>query len=128
MNTASDLQALVAQVKAAECAFARSMAERNPLAFAACLSEQAVFFGRQSVLRGKAAVVQGWRPFFDGASAPCSWVPDAVEVLADGTLAVSTGPVCTAQGHAIARFSSIRRQEAPGQWRVVFDRGQQPDS
>ena len=72
MNTASDLQALVAQVMAAERAFARSMAERNPLAFAACLSEQAVFFGRQSVLRGKAAVVQGWRPFFDGASAPFS--------------------------------------------------------
>ena len=127
MNTASDLQALVAQVKAAECAFALSMAERNPLAFAACLSEQAVFFGRQSVLRGKAAVVQGRRPFFDGASAPFSWEPDAVEVLADGTLALSTGPVRNAQGQAIARFNSIWRQEAPGQWRVVFDRNQQPD-
>ena len=128
MNTVSDPQALAAQVMAAERAFARSMAERNPLAFAACLSEQAVFFSRQSVLRGKAAVVQGWQPFFEGAAAPFSWEPDAVEVLADGTLALSTGPVRNPQGQAIARFNSIWRQEAPGQWRVVFDKGQPPDS
>lgn len=128
MNAAPDPQALAAQVMAAERAFARSMAERNPAAFAACLSEQAVFFGRQSVLRGKAAVVQGWQPFFEGATAPFSWEPDAVEVLADGTLALSTGPVRNPQGQPIARFNSIWRQEAPGQWRVVFDKGQPPDS
>ena len=122
------VEALAAQVMAAERAFARSMAERNLAAFAVCLSEQAVFFSRQSVLRGKAAVVQGWQPFFEGASAPFSWQPDAVEVLADGTLALSTGPVHNAQGQAIARFNSIWRQEAPGLWRVVFDKGQPADS
>jgi ketosteroid isomerase-like protein len=128
LSVSTDGQALAAQVMAAERAFARSMAERNLVAFAACLSEQAVFFGRQSVLRGKAAVVQGWQPFFEGATSPFSWQPDAVEVLADGTLALSTGPVRNPQGQAIARFNSIWRQEAPGLWRVVFDKGQPPDS
>jgi ketosteroid isomerase-like protein len=126
MNTQA--QSLEAQVMAAERAFARSMAERNLAAFAACLSEQAVFFSRQTVLRGKAAVVQGWQPFFECATAPFSWQPDAVEVLADGTLALSTGPVRNAQGQAIARFNSIWRLEAPGLWRVVFDKGQPADS
>jgi ketosteroid isomerase-like protein len=26
-------------------------------------------------------------------------------------------------GKLISRFSSIRRQEAPGRWRIVFDHG-----
>lgn len=103
------------------------MAERDPAAFAALLSEQAVFFAGNQVLRGKAAVVAGWKPFFDGAAAPFSWAPDRVEVLADGTLALSTGPVRDPAGQVVARFNSIWRQEAPGVWRVVFDKGQPPD-
>jgi len=35
--------------------------------------------------------------------------------------------VLDAAGKPIARFNSIWRQEAPGVWRIVFDKGQPPD-
>jgi len=115
------------QVADTERAFARSMAERDHSAFTSFLSEQACFFGGGQVLRGKAAVAAGWKAYFDAAGAPFSWEPDQVEVLADGSLALSTGPVRNPAGQVIARFNSIWRQEAPGVWRVVFDKGQPPD-
>ncbi len=121
------LQALAQQVADAERAFARSMDERNHAAFTALLSEQAVFFSGRGVLRGKAAVAAGWKKFFDGPAPPFSWSPDDVQVLGDGTLALSTGPVLDPGGKPIARFNSIWRQEAPGVWRIVFDKGQPPD-
>ena len=127
VSAASDTAALAREVEAAERAFARSMAERDHTAFTALLSEQAVFYGGGKVLRGKAAVAAGWKAFFDGAAAPFSWAPDSVEVLADGTLALSTGPVRDPAGKPVARFNSIWRLEAPGVWRVVFDKGQPAD-
>jgi ketosteroid isomerase-like protein len=114
-----------AEVFAAERAFARSMAQRDHAAFTALLSEQAVFFtGPGEPLRGKAAVAAGWQRFFDGPQAPFSWEPDRVEVLADGLLAHSSGPVHNPAGELVQRFNSVWRQEAPGVWRVVFDRGE----
>ena len=118
-----DIDALRREVMDTERAFARSMAERDHAAFTRHLSEQAVFFGGPKVLQGKAAVAEGWRGFFEGKSAPFSWEPDQVEVLADGTLALSTGPVRGADGKLIARFNSVWRLEAPGTWRVVIDKG-----
>lgn len=127
VSAAPDPQALAREVEATERAFARSMAERNHAAFTALLSEQATFFGNgKRVHRGKAEVAAAWRGFFEGPDAPFSWEPDLVEVLADGTLALSTGPVRDPKGQLIARFNSIWRQEAPGVWRIVFDKGQPP--
>lgn len=127
LMAAPDVAGLAQEVEAAERRFARSMADRDHAAFVALLSEQAVFFGERQVLRGKAAVAAGWKGFFEGPAAPFSWAPDRVEVLADGTLALSTGQVRDAAGQAIARFNSIWRLEAPGVWRVVFDKGQPAD-
>ena len=120
---APDLEALQRQVTDTERRFARSMAERDHAAFSALLSEQTVFMGHQ-VLRGKAAVAAAWKAYFVGEKAPFSWEPDQVEVLADGSLAHSTGPVRDPDGKPIARFNSVWRQEAPGVWRIVFDKGQ----
>ncbi len=103
-----DLPALQRQVEATERAFAKSMADRDHAAFVRHLSEQAVFMGPE-VLRGKAAVAAGWKGFFEGPKAPFSWEPDRVEVLADGTLAHSSGPVRDENGQLILRFNSARR-------------------
>lgn len=127
VKPAVDLPALVRQVTEHERAFARSMAERKLDAFTALLSEHAVFYGGGQTLNGKAAVIAGWKAYFDGPAAPFSWEPDNVQVLADGTLALSTGPVRDPAGKPVARFNSVWRQEAPGVWRVVFDKGQPPD-
>ena len=116
-------EALRAQVTAAERAFARSMAQRDHAAFTSHLSEQAIFYGPNGPLLGKAAVAAAWKAFFDGPDAPFSWEPDQVDVLADGTLAHSSGPVRDPSGKPVARFNSVWRQEAPGVWRIVFDKG-----
>ena len=111
------------QVLAAERAFARSMADRSLEAFASFVSEEAIFFTGGEPLRGRAAVVAGWTRFFSGPSAPFSCAPDRAEVLPSGTLALTTGLVRDPKGAVTGRFNSIWRQEAPGVWRVVFDKG-----
>ena len=48
---------------------------------------------------------------------------ETVEVLDSGHLVLSTGPVHDPSGQLISRFTSIWRREAPGQWRIIFDKG-----
>jgi ketosteroid isomerase-like protein len=100
-QAAPSLDELRAQVEASERAFARSMAQRDHAAFTALLSEQAVFYAPNRVLRGKAEVAAAWKAFFEG-------------------------PVRDPAGKLVARFNSVWRQEAPGVWRVVFDKGSPP--
>lgn len=114
---------LAAQVRAAETAFAKTMADRDLAAFSGFLSEETVFFSGPTPLRGKAAVTAWWKRFYEKPAAPFSWRPDKVEALDSGTLALSTGPVFDPGGKCIGRFTSIWRQEAPGVWRIVFDKG-----
>lgn len=111
------------QVDAVERAFARTMAERDFAAFRRFLSDEAVFLSGGEPLRGAVEVAGAWRPFFDGPDAPFSWQPETVEVLDSGRLALSTGPVYDAAGKQIMIYTSIWRQESPGVWRIVFDRG-----
>ena len=111
------------EVMAAEQAFAQTMADRDHQAFASFVANDAIFFGGPEPLRGKQRVVDGWAPFFEGSDAPFSWEPAEVEVLASGTLALSSGPVRNADGELVARFTSIWQREADGTWRVVFDKG-----
>ena len=120
-----DLDELARQVREAEQAFAATMARRDLAAFETFVADDALFFGR-TVLRGRAAVINGWRTYFDGAEAPFSWEPETVEVLASGTLALSSGPVRDQQGQRIGTFNSIWRREADGRWKVIFDKGCPP--
>lgn len=119
---AEDINALAQQVRAAENGFAKSMADRDIAAFASFLATDAVFFG-EGALRGKEAVVAGWKALFEKPTAPFSWSPESVEVLDSGTLAHSSGPIIDAKGNRIGTFNSIWRRETDGSWKVVFDKG-----
>ncbi|HEY0284294.1 MAG TPA: nuclear transport factor 2 family protein [Vicinamibacterales bacterium] len=114
------------QVRAAETAFAKSMADRNASAFASLIADEAVFFGGKGVMRGKAAVVADWKRFFDGPAAPFSWAPAEVEVLASGTLGYTSGPVHDPEGRRIGTFNSVWQRQPDGSWKVVFDKGCPP--
>lgn len=111
------------QVMDAERAFAATMKTRDLDGFTRFLADEAVFMSAQGNLRGKGAIIKGWRQFYAGPQAPFSWEPEEVEVVESGTLAYSGGPVFDAAGKRIGRFNSIWRLKAPGQWEVVFDRG-----
>jgi len=114
---------LVVQVRAAETAFAATMAARDHAAFGGFIDDEAVFFGGRGPLRGAAAVKEAWQRFFTEPAAPFSWRPEVVEVLDSGTLALTSGPVFDAEGKHIADFNSIWRRGPDGRWLVVFDRG-----
>jgi len=116
------VEALASEVRAAELAFASTMAERDLEAFASHIADEAVFFTGK-VLRGTDEIVAAWSPFFQGAVAPFSWEPEQVEVLNSGTLALSSGPVHDPDGKRIGTFNSVWRLEADGRWKVVFDKG-----
>ena len=111
------------QVIEAETAFARTMATRDFKAFGEFVAEDAIFFGGRGVHRGRAAVLEAWKPLFEGARAPFSWRPEVVEVLDSGTLAHSSGPVSDPDGKLINTFNSVWRLDHDGRWRVVFDKG-----
>lgn len=114
---------LRSQVMAHERAFAATMAARDFEAFGHYLSREAVFMAGGDALRGKAAVLAGWRRYYDGGQPPFSWEPQQVEVVESGTLAYSSGPIHDGAGRRIGSYNSVWRLEAPGRWAVVFDRG-----
>jgi len=118
----AELAATVTEVKAAETAFAKTMADRKLDRFGDFVAEDAVFNGNKPHI-GKAAVIEAWRGFFESPQAPFSWAPDAVAPTADGRYAVSTGLARDPAGKVISRFTSIWRKDADGHWRVVADQG-----
>ena len=124
-TNAQDTVVLAAEVRAAETAFAQTMADRDAAAFGQFVAEDAVFLGNQSVLRGRAAILSGWARFFDGDDAPFSWAPETVEVLESGDLAISSGPVLDPDGNRVGTFNSVWRLEN-GSWKVVLDKGCPP--
>jgi ketosteroid isomerase-like protein len=117
---------LAEQVRRAETAFAKTMADRDHAGFAALLAAEAVFVGRSRVLRGAREVAAGWKRFFEGPQAPFSWMPEQVQVLDSGTLALSSGPVRDPSGKRVGTFNSVWRREPGGQWKIVFDNGCPP--
>jgi ketosteroid isomerase-like protein len=126
-STARDSHAdLQKQVMDTERAFAATMRARDLAGFSRFVAEEAVFFSGATPLRGRAAIREAWRKYYVGPDAPFSWAPEQVEVVDSGTLAYSGGPVLDAAGKVVGRFNSIWRLEAPGQWKIVFDRGEAP--
>lgn len=121
---ALDRDPVTLQVAEAERAFARSMAQRDLKAFAQFVSEDALFFAGRKAQKGRAEVVAAWTRFFEGAQPPFSWAPDQVELAPGGQFAYSTGPVWGPDGKLISRFNTVWRLEAPGVWRVLYDRGE----
>jgi len=117
------LSKLQEQVADAERAFAKTMADRDFAAFQKHLADEAVFFSGDKANRGKQAVADAWKGLYQGEAAPFSWAPDHVEVLDSGKLAHSSGKVRDPSGKVVGQFNSIWRLEAPGTWRVIFDKG-----
>jgi ketosteroid isomerase-like protein len=118
-----DISRAEREVADTERAFAKTMADRDFAAFKLFLSDDTIFFSGPTPLRGKQRVADFWQRFYEKPEAPFSWQPEQVQVLESGELALSTGPVRNAQGKLFATFTSIWRREAPGQWRIVFDKG-----
>jgi len=114
---------LIEQVRRTETAFAKTLADRNPAAFASFLSKETIFMSNGRATRGQREVSERWKSYFDGPTAPFSWEPEQVQVLDSGTLAMTSGPVRDPSGKRIGTFNSVWRREAKGQWKIVLDNG-----
>jgi len=110
------------QVRAAEQAFAATMARRDFMAFGSFIADDAVFINGGKPLRGRPAILEYWSRYFNGPRPPFAWEPVIVEVSAGASLGYTEGPV-TSEGAVIARFYTTWQRQESGQWRVVFDNG-----
>jgi ketosteroid isomerase-like protein len=125
-DSQADLAKLETELRAAETAFAKTMADRDHAAFARFISDEAVFFGRAGEIRGKAAVTKAWAGLFEGEQPPFSWRPEVAVVLESRGLGLTSGPVFDPQGKQTGTFNSVWRRESDGSWKVVFDKGCPP--
>ncbi|HJR72863.1 MAG TPA: DUF4440 domain-containing protein [Luteimonas sp.] len=138
---AAESQASAPRLSAAECevwarelSFARSVADHDPVAFAAHLHPGAVFGAKSpQPQRGRDDIARAWQGIVEGKRVKLSWYPTMVAIGGEGDIAYSSGPALyeslvpdAKQRYSIGGFQSIWHKDADGVWRVLFDDGVQP--
>ena len=89
-----------------------------------------VRFVTGGIFRGPEEVGQEWAGFFKADGPKMRWRPAIVEVVANGSLAISRGPYRLTRlsesgetTHAWGMFNSTWRLNEDGEWQVLFDAG-----
>ena len=120
-------------VRCREIAFSKSVEARDISAFTSFIDADARFVGN-SALHGPAAIAEGWAVFFAADGPIIKWRPQFVEVLEDETLALTRGPFLMTTHDELGvetehwgTFNSVWRLNDDGEWRVVFDSGNDAD-
>jgi len=128
-ETASEAPDPRVAVVQADRDLAAAVADGDVEAFAALVAEDAVFLSGTGMLRGRAAVVEGWTPLMaPDRAAELTWAPKGVRMAQSGELAYTIGgygltvrppggePV-TSEG----QYLSVWSLGEDGVWRVVAD-------
>jgi|GEM_PF-892762 len=120
---------LVDDVRCREIGFSKSVERQDMASFRSHIDADARFVGAK-VRKGVDSIAEGWSVFFKGDGPTIKWRPQIVEVLENGTLALSRGPYRMLSkdedGTYVERwgtFNSVWRLSENGEWRVVFDAG-----
>jgi ketosteroid isomerase-like protein len=120
-------------VRCQEIAFSRSVEMQDMSAFRSLIDNDARFVSG-SVQRGVENVAAAWSVFFSDDGPRIKWRPQIVEVLADGTLALSRGPYQmiteSPEGEVTEHwgtFNSVWRKQNDGSWKIVFDAGNESE-
>lgn len=121
----------VDDVRCREIGFSLAAEARDAGRFASFIDPDARFVGN-FVLHGPEAIVEAWQVFLSADGPSIKWRPQFVEVLEDGTLALTRGPyrvISTDESgnrkESWGTFNSVWRKQADGEWKVVFDAGNQ---
>jgi len=121
------------QVRCREIGFSVSVETQDVALFASFIDADARFVGN-SVLHGPEAIAEAWGTFFAEDGPLIKWRPRFVEVLEDGKLALTRGPyrMITHDEEGVeterwGTFNSVWRLHEDGEWRVVFDAGNDPN-
>ncbi len=117
------------EVRCHEIAFSQSVENQSLDTFVSLIHHDARFVGG-SVSRGVEEIAKTWAIFFSADGPKIMWRPQIVEVIENGTLALSRGPYRVISVDADGKFSetwgtfnSIWRKQNDGSWLVVFDAG-----
>ena len=117
------------EVRCREIGFSKSVETKDIEAFKSFLDPDARFIGDRP-RRGTDEIAAGWSFFMQEDGPSIRWRPRFVEVLEDGTLALSVGVFETSRKDAegnetksYGSFHSTWRLHEDGVWRVVFDAG-----
>ncbi len=120
------------EVRCREIAFSISVESQDISLFSSFIDADARFIGN-SVVHGPAAIAEAWGVFFTDDGPSIKWRPQFVEVLEDGKLALTRGPyrMTTRDEQGVetehwGTFNSVWRLHEDGEWRVVFDAGNDP--
>ena len=112
-----------------EIGFSKSIENRDLEAFRSFLDADARFVSDRP-RRGIEEIAAGWSVFIPEDGPRIKWRPQFVEVLEDGTLALTRGPYrYTTRDEAgeelvfWGMFNSVWRKQDDGSWKVVFDAG-----
>lgn len=117
------------EVRCREIAFSQSVENKDIDSFTSFLDSDARFVG-SSVLRGPEEITAAWQVFFSDDGPAIKWRPKFVEILEEGTLALTRGPyrmiATDPEGNSVeswGTFNSVWRKNPDDVWRVVFDAG-----
>jgi ketosteroid isomerase-like protein len=120
---------LADDVRCREIGFSQSVENQDIDAFRSFIDADARFVGN-AVRKGVDEVAEAWSVFFAAQGPTIKWRPQIVEVLENGTLALSRGPYRSTSvdedGNSVetwGTFNSVWRMHEGGEWRVVFDAG-----
>jgi len=120
---------LADDVRCREIGFSKSIEARDIEAFRSFIDDDARFVSSEA-RRGPDQIVADWTVFTTDDGPRIKWRPQIVEVLNDGTLALTRGPyrytAKNEQGEAVdywGTFNSVWRLQDDGSWKVVFDAG-----
>lgn len=121
-----------AAVICAEVSFSLAAERRDLTTFRHLLDDEARFVSDE-VLRGPQAIADAWAGFFEPDGPEIRWRPAIVEVVQEGSLAISRGPYRIrgrgADGEireSWGTFNSVWRRKPNGEWRILFDAGSNP--
>jgi ketosteroid isomerase-like protein len=116
-----------------EIGFSKSVESQDAELFRSFIDADARFIGA-SVATGIASIAERWSVFFAKNGPSIVWRPQFVEVLEAGNLALSRGPykmLATDEDGTVneywGTFNSVWQLGDDGQWRVVFDAGDESD-
>ncbi len=119
----------IAEVRCTEIAFSHSVENKDQVAFAALLDDDARFVGA-AALRGKSSIVEAWSVFFQENGPELIWRPQFIEILKSGDLALSRGPYRMRSrdetGDIVEEwgtYNSVWQKNEQGEWHIIFDAG-----
>jgi ketosteroid isomerase-like protein len=120
-------------VREADLAMSRAVEARDAGAFAGRVDPDAIFVGERGLSRGRGAVAEAWRPYFEPEGPRLSWRPGTAVVASSADLACTTGsfvwegPVRPGErGRAEGSYVTVWRRGADGAWRALFDAALEP--